>query len=805
MQTREYLIHFQDDAALDPDQVGHKFASLAKAYLSGLPVPFAVAISVEVHRFHKANDRWPEGVLQSVCQAAAELQVAEGLSVRSSATLEDLPDRSFAGQYETFLNVRNEKELQQKIEACWGSSERIPSCYAQPGGQRPAKVDGALMAVILQRMVLAAASGVAFSKNPMFPGRREVVIECIEGLGDRLVSGHVTPYRGYVRDGQEVFVESPHALHSGGKAPLNPHQWLEIAALARRAEEVASGLPQDIEWSVDREGKLWLLQSRPITTIREADAGAPEGVWTRRIADDLWADRLTPFLADAMLRNSSRFDLSHYSRKLGIAVMGPTLAVINGFLYVNCDALGKALELIPRGLRTADLRRLFPPGYEMEVASPSLSKMVSVLLLSIALSLTDPVANPLFCHRITLGELKKLKQRVKTLRTNERKDDPRAIGRKLHEAVELMASLQEVNQWPYTYATVFTWMLRWVIVDLAGMTHEDFLRLLNAGADNITLEIESELRRVADLVRGKEELRDSFCSNAPGELIGALPDSIKEELAEFIRKYGVRSKHRTLLVKRWAEAPEQVLGMLVQLVGSSTGLAQPANPEFHRPFHRASKAVDRVFSPIQQLARKYMDLREELRFLLDEILYLIRSSLLELGAATGLGHDVMFLTEQALVEFIEGRTPPAAVKTAASEKRTAFQQQQEPHTYYVDGRPISDLISNKGLLEGIGTSAGRVSGYARIVEDPSTVLLTKGDILVAKNTDPGWTPILSIVAGVVTEEGGLLNHCSIVARELGIPAVVGIREATRRIPEGGLIVVDGDLGIVRMAERQSSG
>jgi len=797
-----YLIHFQDDAALDANLAGHKFAALAGAYRAGLPVPPAVVVSAEVHRFYKANGKWPDGALQSIRRAAAELGLAEGISVRSSATLEDLPNRSFAGQYTTFLDVRSEMELQEKIEQCWASSEQISSSYAQPGEPQQMSAAGISMAVILQKMVQAGAAGVAFSRNPMFPGRREVVIECIEGLGDRLVSGSVTPYRGYVGEGRELFVESPSTSHLVSNLPLKQHQWLEVASLAHRAEEVASGRPRDIEWAVDREGKLWLLQSRPITTIDEVDAAAPEGVWTRRIADDLWADRLTPFLADALLRSSTRFDLSRYSSKLGIPVARPTLTVIDGFLYVNCKALRQILELIPRDLRTVDLRRLFPPGYEADVASPSLSKIASFIFRCTALALTEPTANPLFSHRITLTRLIQLKKRLQAIRAGQANGDPWRMLLNLQDALELMASLQEANQWPYSYATIFTWLLRWLMVDLAGMAYKDFLRLLGEGAENITIEIESELRRIAGIIGRSEELRESFGSVAPEALTESLPAAIEPELAAFIDKYGARSQHRTLLVRRWAEAPEQVLGMVAQLVNAAVDSSTPVNPISKPLSRRASSPLDWLFFPFQRLARKYLDLREELRFFLDEILYSIRRSLLDLGAATGLGDDAMFVTDRELVDLISGKTLLTAAQKVAGERRKAFQRQQEPYTYYVDGRPVNEQSSKSGLLEGIGASSGRASGHARIVNDPGKSNLNRGDILVAKNTDPGWTPILSIVGGVVTEQGGLLNHCSIVARELGIPAVVGLREATRRIPEGSFVTVDGDLGTVEIARNE---
>ncbi|MDY0042732.1 MAG: PEP/pyruvate-binding domain-containing protein [Desulforhabdus sp.] len=802
----DYLIHFQDDAALDTDTVGQKFAALAMAFRAGLPVPTAIAVSAEVHRFYRANGKWPDGALQSIRQAATDLELGRGISVRSSATLEDLPDRSFAGQYKTFLNVREEAELQEKIEQCWASVVPGSSSYAQPGEQQQLSGTSISMAVVLQKMVQARTAGVAFSRNPMFPARREVVVECVEGLGDRLVSGHVTPHRAYVEEGRDILVELPAGAVSkpAGRIPLQQAQWVEIASLARRAEGLASGEPRDIEWAYDRDGRLWLLQSRPITTFAETDTAAPEGVWTRMIADDLWADRLTPFLADAMLQSSSRFDLSRYRSKLGIAIEEPTLAVIKGFLYVNCTALRSALELIPRTLRTVDLRRLFPPAYEKDVTSPSLGRIASFVLRYIALALTDPAVNPFFSHRITLAELKKLRERLQEIRAAQA-DDPRQMLLKVHTTLDLMASLQETNQWPYSYATIFTWLLRWLTVDVAGMAYQDFLRLLGEGADNITIEIEAEVRRIADMIYRNRELREAFGSFAAETLAGVLPAAIEQELTAFIGKYGARSQHRTLLVKRWAEAPEQVLGMLAQLAKAPPNGVKHIRPEPLRISCQSPSPIARLLLPVQRMARKYLDLREELRFFLDQILYEIRRSLLELGAATGFGDDIMFLTAPELAKLVSGKSSPTTAHVLAKKRRSSFDRPHEPHTYYADGRPVKEFALKKGLLEGIGTSSGKASGCARIVENPGSSNLNRGDILIAKHTDPGWTPILSIVGGVVTEEGGLLNHCSIVARELGIPAVVGLREATRRIPEGAFITIDGDLGTVQIARSGRAG
>ena len=312
----KYLIRFQDDLAPDPSVVGHKFASLARAKHSGLAVPSAVAIRVEANEFYRRKKSWPKDLQSEIKDVAKEIGLSKGVSVRSSSTQEDLEGKSFAGQYETYLDIRDDVDLKDKIEKCWESAEsQLVFDYLD---DRTGLNEAPPMAVVIQKMVHAKAAGVAFSRNPMYPLRDEVVVEGVLGLGDKLVSGHVTPYRVFVKSGRIVKDKTTFKMNPSNDVIMANIKWREIAALAKKAETHAGGKPQDIEWAIDGNNMLWLLQSRPITTIAETDLNAPPGAWTRKIAEDLWADRLTPLLADAMLRNAPRFDLSKNSEFLKI-------------------------------------------------------------------------------------------------------------------------------------------------------------------------------------------------------------------------------------------------------------------------------------------------------------------------------------------------------------------------------------------------------------------------------------------------------------------------------------------------------
>jgi pyruvate,water dikinase len=719
--------------------------------------------------------------------------------VRSSATLEDLAGRSFAGVYETFLDVVGEQAVLERVVESWQSAAgTVAASYleqADLAGETPG------MAVIVQRMVAATAAGVAFSVDPVSPTSGEVVVEAVAGLGDRLVAGHVTPWRAFVGVDDAVRTEAPTSEDSG-PPPLTEEQWRRIARLAREVAETFGG-PQDVEWAADGEGRVWLLQARPITAVRQASERILAGAWTRRIAVDLWADQLTPYLSDHMLRNASRFDFSSMARFVGMPVVQPALGVMHGFLYVNCAALENVLSVVPRRLRIADLVDLFPPGTDTHtVPSPRPGKLLSVALRSMIQGVVRPQSNPLLCEWLARRGLARLGRRVAAVEALAPVTAEGALA-KVRQASATLARLQIRNQWPYFYATVFTVTLRRLATGRYGLSHGEFLRLIGGGMNNTTSDIEREFRRLAVRVGEDRELVDRL---EGGEAIGLgeLPPPLRRELDRLLDRYGCRARHRSLTCRRWAEAPGEVLAMLRTLARRQPPPAASAGNERHNQ-ERDSKARQRVgllgrwlISAVQSFARRYLDLREDLRFFLDRILYLLRRALLEVGEMTGIGEDVLFLADGELRDLVDGRLEATAARRLAGDRRRALEAHTEAASFILDGQPVDEPAVAGDLFEGIGTSPGRKTGRARIVRDPTAVELAEGDILVAANTDPGWTPVLSVVNGVVVEEGGLLNHCSIVARELGIPAVVGVRGATRSIPDGATITIDGDAGTVRI-------
>ncbi len=832
----KYLVRFEDINALDPTIVGQKFSSLARASRAGIAVPPAVAISAEAHSFFITYKNWPEGLIENVLKAAKDLGLPSGIAVRSSAIREDREKWSFAGQYSTFLNVAGEKNLKDKIEQCWRSAEtETVQSYLRWGKKIDGEEENPLMGVILQKMVPATVAGVAFSRNPMNPAGEEVVIEATKGLAQDLVSGHTSPHRvfvdtkGVVR--MSVPLEGDPRISGQDETPLQDIQWKNISDLVRQLEADIYQKPLDIEWAIDETNKLWLLQSRHITTIKDHESIVPAGIWTRKIANDLWADRLTPFLAYAMMNNASRYDLSRILKFLGIPVITPTMTVINGYLYVNNKSIAQLLAFIPRKFWITELRALFPPEFDFnKTPQPGILRQLGVAFRFLLLPLRELGVNPFICLGLSYRHQRQINRRLEGL---ERLPDtsPEQTFKKVLLALDIMAHIQIKNQWPYAHATVFMWVLRWLVVDRLGLQHSDFLRILSGAGKNITIEIEQKFREISQKLCADEELQTRFLKESPQQLATTLPEKFKDEINAFLSKYGCRSPHRTLYVPRWVETPDTVIGILQSLVrhqhpllsGSdndtspaSHHLKPKANAEprqrFNLPAYASWKNREGRYPLFTRLAARlilrfalrFLDLRENLRFLLDKVLYQIRKGLLVLGEQTGLGEQVLFLNPEELNQLVQGKLSLDTAKLLALERHKTFSKPFEISTFYIDGQPVNEFPMDAEVMRGTGTSPGRATGRARIVENPAQADITEGDILIANNADPGWTPVLSVVSGMVVEEGGLLNHCSIVARELGIPSIVGVRQATQRIPEGSIITIDGGLGLIRIEEQKTS-
>ncbi|MBM3880839.1 MAG: hypothetical protein FJ387_14165 [Verrucomicrobia bacterium] len=848
------------------ESVGAKAAQLARLIGVGLPVPRGFCVTVRAFReFREASrgfsamsadlarlsvKRLPEAArlsAQAVASLAATplppgLEAAvrsawqalgedQAYAVRSSATVEDAADHSFAGQFESCLDVRGLEALWAAIKTCWLSlyAERA-LIYQVKRGLSP---ETAAMAVIVQEMVHADAAGVLFTADPMSGSGGRLVIEAVPGLADALVSGKATPDRLVLERGTWRVLER--ASGTGARCLTEP--------LARRlgelgvAAERLFGEPQDLEWAAQGD-RVFLLQSRPVT--RRLPSPGPElEVWTNANAMEALPDVVTP-MAWSLLQTLLQDFLNPLMRRLGIEVAPPPLvALIAGRAYLNLGLLRRLASRIgPVELEVAsafggqypNLRPAATP--RRTVASRALALRGLVRALKIA--------------GWSLQGLPRQSQRI------ERWGEGVFAGFALAPLPTL--SDEDLARYPHTLlrlATVGegerTWAAAvWMAVGGVGGSvalfklarrwlhdHDGSLaNCLLARAGNMdSAENGLALYRLAAWARERPALARALLAPGPfAELEARLrlvpfgPEFLNRWRA-FLREHGHQARGGMDVAQpRWSEMPEGLLDML----RASLELAEAQDPIRlldRRLEQQAQRVVDcrrRLRNPLKRavlfalarLGQRGLRQREKVKNAGVRVVAEVRQAALEAGrrlTERGLllePREVFFLKLEELEPALSGRF--AGDLRAAVAARRAQHARHDALTpppvivgsYQADHSPAPAFDPDQEVLWGLGVSPGVVIGRACVIRQADVgARVAPGEILVAPYTDPGWTPYFLSAAGIVVDIGGLLSHGSVVAREYGLPAVVNVGPATQIIRTGDRLEVNGALGRVTILER----
>ncbi|RIQ18978.1 PEP/pyruvate-binding domain-containing protein [Jiangella rhizosphaerae] len=787
-----------------PDLVGGKAAGLARLIQLGERVPEGFCVTTEAHRRGE--------VPRAEVLAAYERLGCGPVAVRSSATAEDLPDASFAGQQDTFLGVTGAEDLLEAIGACWDSlhSERA-NAYREAVGVAD---DAVHMAVVVQRMVDPEVAGVLFTANPLTGSRSQTVVDAAPGLGTAVVDG-TTAADHYVLDGTDP----------DERGCLTPARLKELREIGERLQH-RIGAPQDVEWAYDRTGALWLLQSRPITTLFPAPAksGRPEP----RLYVEFGH-------VQGMLQPATPMGMSTLKSLLAdmLASFGLTVEIVDigGRLYGDLtDAMRDpstrqrlvklmAVDFGPRAQAVVE-HLLNDPRFAPEQGARRRNAAALTMGPKAVAGILRALARPAAARARVFGEIDRLRQQPVT-------DPPTAA--ELLELVEDAGSSAGLDRivWPVVSGLLVSAVLPPL---LEGIASDDEIRTVFGGMPhNVTIEMDLALWQVA---RRATSYREVFLSTAPDELAavylaGELPDI---GLSAFLDTYGNRSVAEVDVgVPRWSEDPAPVFAMLANLLRVTDPEQAP-----DRRFARAAATAEAMVAELARRARRKRPVRGRLAgFLLRRArelsglreagkfagLYPLRDRrrrLLLIGArlhADGLlerADDVMFLTLPELRTVVErGDDLRAAVAGRRSEYARELRRRTVPVALLSDGTDVETLLparpSDGRTLTGMGAASGRVTGRARVVRDPATASVEPGDILVAPTTDPGWTPLFLTARGLVTETGAVMAHGPTVAREYGIPAVICVPGATERIRTGQLITVDGAAGTVTIEQPAIAG
>ncbi|MEV6287065.1 rifamycin-inactivating phosphotransferase [Kribbella sp. NPDC051770] len=782
----------------------------------------------------------PEEVAAAIAGAVVE---GVAYAVRSSATAEDLPTASFAGQQDTYLNVVGAAAVIDAVRRCWASlfTERAVT-YRQRNGIDHRAV---LMGVVVQQMVFSQASGILFTADPVSGNRKVATVDAGFGLGEALVSGLVNPDVFTVRDGEVVgrTVSAKQiaiqALPGGGteevvlsasqqEVPaLTDEQAVRLVALGRRIE-AHFGRPQDIEWCLV-DDDFQIVQSRPITTLFPVPETGDQGnhVFLSVGHQQMMTDAMKP---------------------LGLSVwqstaMAPMLAA-GGRLFVDAtphlsspgrragflDLVGKGDPLIEDALQTLLDRGDFIPTVP-DQAPPAGGAPAAGRERAAA---EPPMRGASAALPNDFSVVTELIERSQASLAALRDDIAAKTGPALFDfLLEAFAEQKRLLGDPLSMQAIMashdaTWWLNDKLAEWLGEKNAaDTLTLSAPG--NITSEMGLALLDVADAVRPYPEVL-AFLADAGEDFLDQLPkvaggEEARAAITAYLDQYGMRCVGEIDITRpRWSEQPETLVPLILDNVklfapcaaeqrfeeGRLKALAKEqevlerlrALPDGEQKATETQQMIERVRTFIGY--REYPKYAIICRYAVYKQALLAEADRLVASGVLAEREDIYYLTFQELQDVVRTQQADAGLIQRRKDDFRVDQALVPPRVLTSDGESVSGSYRRDdvpaGALTGLAVSAGTVEGRARVILDLAKADLEPGDILVTAFTDPSWSPLFVGISGLVTEVGGLMTHGAVIAREYGLPAVVGIDHATRRIQDGQRIRVHGTDGYVELLD-----
>jgi phosphohistidine swiveling domain-containing protein len=819
-QEKDMLMFF-DAVDFESAKAGQKAANLQSLFKAGFLAPNGFVIPSET-LLETLHDQ----LLQESVERIGGFPVA----VRSSGTLEDLDGASFAGQYKSFLMVSDLKELKVKIAECRdsGNSEQVRAYLDRKGlAQHQHRTQS--VAVLVQPMVHAVHAGVGFSIDPLSGKEENALIECYEGLGEHLVSGRLVPSR-YIID-----------LFSGkvleyvkGDSKTEP-KGAVLTQLRDRLLQLQAhfGKPQDIEWAIDSNNCVWLLQSRPITKF---EIRKEQDEWTNADFRDggVSARVCTPMMY-SLYRNAMQYSLQKYGVDLGlISPSAPPMQWIGVFYgrpYWNASAAKRMLSHMPGFDESAfdrdlGIQKIY--GEKGPLKVPTTFKTV-VPAIPVALNLQKHYLLQMARGKIYGSGFLKQESRWRAKIAGFSDTAESEFFR------DLIAVIDDFHF--NTESSYFT-----VIYNNTSI-QSDFKRLIHSIEKST-----GEKIKILSLMCGLNKISHIEIQITIFKLFqianqhGMQGEQWSEALNAFLSKFYYRADSELeLTCPRWGEEPKKIELMIRQMIASKMA---PINPEVtaqrqkkefleeqERVLERLSQRwlwkirYEHSFKKQLQRMRAYLALREEMRDYSTRCYAVVRQYVLEAGRRlTTLGvlaqpEDVFMLQAEdltALSQFLCKNDNPRALGMAGLVTETqqkvsfrklmyqGYREVQAPNEFGlgISQAPAASLALSKAngqsLLQGLPCSPGLIRGRARVLNNIDDMgKIQKGEILVTRFTDPGWTPVLGIVGGVITEVGGVLSHAAVISRELGIPAVLNIPGVTQLL-DGKEISMDGSTGVIEV-------
>lgn len=795
----------------------------------------------------------------------------EYVSVRSSAADEDGAEHSFAGIHESYLYVRGAAAIAEHILKVWASGYQKRALLYRRENNLP--LHPVPMAVLIQRMVDAETSGVVFTADPTTGNPHKMAISALFGLGEGLVSAgldadHIefnkrngefsatvaTKETKYVFDSEHGsgLREAPVENADRERPTLSDEQLMELADVSMQIEK-EYGRPQDIEFCHDNAGRLFILQTRDITTAEEyGSAAGNRQVWDNSNIIESYSGVTSP-MTFSFIRHAYAVVYNCFSDVMGIP--RKTIGKNQG-VYRNMLGLfqGQVYYNLPNWYR---LVQQFP-GYEYNKAF-----MESMMGVKDTTESGDEQAKASFFRRnfVELPKLLLLAARMLHRFMNLKKLVP-AFNRHFdhyynhwaamdfgqhapHELMQVYNDMEEhlLRNWKTPiindfYVMVFYGTLKGCCNKWCGDENGTLQNNLICGEGDIESTVPTRiLMDLAATIKSNPELEKLFLECSPDALLEAIPEKAKpiaEAVDQYLEQYGFRCMNELKLEEpSLHETPGFVYQMIANYVRMDSGLLDTNAMEEreqkirsdaeHLAFSKLSGLKKSVFNFVLKHARNGVKNRENMRFARTKIYGLLRQLLNAVGASLvreriiDTPDDIYYLTIDEVWDYVKGTAVTTNLRGLIDLRKSEFegyrQSEAQPDDHFEtygmaynrncfnNPEQVSEPETEDGSLRGIGCSPGSVEGVARVIHSPRDDVNLNGEILVAARTDPGWVPLYPSVSGILIERGSILSHSAIVAREMGIPAIVGIPNLLESIRDGQTISMDASAGVITLGEK----
>ncbi|MCU7551402.1 phosphoenolpyruvate synthase [Chitinophagaceae bacterium LB-8] len=778
----------------------------------------------------------PQDINEEITYFLSRLDKKNAYAVRSSATAEDLPTASFAGQQDTYLNIIGKEAILKHISKCWASlfTERAV-IYRLQNGFDHRKV---YLSVVVQKMVYPQTAGIMFTADPVTSNRKVLSIDASFGLGESLVSGKVNADVYKVRKGkiinQKISAKklAIYALKDGGtveqeieperqnRQALTDEQILQLERLGRKIEE-HFGYPQDIEWCLV-DDTFYIVQSRPITTLYPIpDANDQENhVYLSVGHQQMMTDVMKP-LGISLWQLTAARPMYKAGGRLFVDITHDLASPVRRDFLVN--VLGKSDPLIKDALTTILERGDFIqslPNDQKELGAGKGNKGMSPADFQTQIEYDPTIVPDLIESNQTAIEA--LKQNIQT------KSGADLIDFILEDIPQLKKTLTD----PRSFGVIMTAMnaSSWINEKMKEWLGEKNVAdtLSQSVPNNITSEMGLALLDVADVIRPYPEVIDYLQHVKDDHFLDELVkldggQETRDAIQTYLNKYGMRCVGEIDITKtRWIEKPTTLVPMILSNIKNFEPGA--SKRRFEQGRQEALKKEQELLDRLKQLPdgeqkaketkrmidliRNYIGYREYPKYGMVSRYFVYKQALLkEAGQLVQAKvihekEDIYYLSFEELGEVVRTNKLDYQIINERKDEYKLYEKLTPPRIITSDGEIITGAYKRENLpaeaIAGLPVSSGVIEGRARIILKMEDADLEDGDILVTSFTDPSWTPLFVSIKGLVTEVGGLMTHGAVIAREYGLPAVVGVENATRLIKDGQHIRVNGTDGYVEI-------